>query len=86
MDRGIFKPETVEEARHVVIYEPNTPAELHVIHYVLDEPGSPVDGCEAMLTHWYPTAEQISRMIEGKPVTLSIVGSRHPWVKLGVGE
>lgn len=86
MKPGKFKPETVEQAKAVIIYEANTPGELHVMHYRLDEPGNVPDGMEAMLTHWYPTAEEISRMIEGKPVALSIVGTRHPWVKLEVPE
>lgn len=70
----------------VTVYEKGTPGELHVIHYRLDEPGNVPDGAEAMLTHWYPSADEISRMIEGKPVALSIVGNCHPWVKLGVSE
>lgn len=70
----------------VTIYEAGTPGELQVIHYRLDEPGNVPDGAEAMLTHWYPTEDEIRRMIDGKPVALSIVGNQHPWVKVGVSE
>jgi hypothetical protein len=70
----------------VTVYEAGTNAELHVIHYAVSESGTPLDGIEAMLTHWYPSADEISRMIDGKPIALSIVGSRHPWVKVGVSE
>lgn len=85
MLRGIFKPTTIEQASQIHIYEAGTDAELHVIHYTVQE-GSALDGAEAMLTHWYPSADEISRMIAGAPISLSIVGKRHPWVKVGVAE
>ena len=76
----------IDDTGTVRIYEAGTEAELHVIHYTVEEPGSAVDGAEAMLTHWYPSEDEIRRMIDGKPIYLSIVGSRHPWVKVGVSE
>jgi hypothetical protein len=76
----------IDDNGSVRIYEAGTPAELHVIHYAVEEPGSNVDGAEAMLTHWYPSEDEIRRLIDGKPVALSIVGTSHPWVKVEVSE
>jgi hypothetical protein len=39
-----------------------------------------------MTSAWFPTAEEIARMIEGAPIYLTIIGDIHPPVALLVGE
>lgn len=76
MDRGTF----AGNPKGKVVYEAGTDSELEVIHYRSE------DGFETMLTHWYPSEDDIRRLIAGKPLALHIVGSRHPWVKLEVSK
>lgn len=73
-------PHVCNPIKGSVVYEAGTDAELHVIHY------RTADGHETMLTHWYPDEDDIRAMIEGKPVALHIVGTRHPWVKVEVSK
>jgi hypothetical protein len=68
----------IGESGAIKVYERGTAGELSVIHYVSD------DGHETMLTHWYPSEDDIRKMIDGRPIELHIVGNRHPWVKVEV--
>lgn len=40
---------------------------------------------QAMTSAWYPTPEEIKRISEGAPVYLSVMGTIHPPVSMGVG-
>lgn len=39
-----------------------------------------------MISAWQPTAAELARLQEGKPIFLHIQGSVHPVVALSVGE
>lgn len=39
-----------------------------------------------MQSAWYPSEEEIAALILGKPVILTIWGSAHPPVSVGVGD
>jgi len=38
-----------------------------------------------MTSAWFPTAEEIQRIVEGAPVYLTVIGRVHPPVSMGVG-
>lgn len=38
-----------------------------------------------MTSAWFPTQEEIARIVEGAPIYLTILGSGHPPVCMGVG-
>ena len=39
-----------------------------------------------MTSAWFPTAEEIARLIEGAPIYLTIIGATHPPVSMSVGD
>jgi len=39
----------------------------------------------AMTSAWYPTSEEIRRIVAGAPIYLSIFGAMHPPVSMAVG-
>jgi hypothetical protein len=45
-----------------------------------------VDGVPKMVSAWMPTPDEIARIVAGAPVYLSVIGRRHPPVRLSVGE
>lgn len=44
------------------------------------------DGSVAMETVWFPDPKEIEAIVAGAPIKLSVMGSGHPPVMLGVGE
>lgn len=40
----------------------------------------------AMASAWFPTAEEVIRLVKGAPVHLVLVGCEHPPVRISVGE
>lgn len=45
-----------------------------------------VQGCAYMTSAWLPSQEEIAKLAAGAPLLLSINGTVHPVVMLGVGE
>jgi hypothetical protein len=45
-----------------------------------------VAGLPAMTSAWFPTPDEIDRLISGAPVYLHIIGCIHPPVAIEVGE
>jgi hypothetical protein len=43
------------------------------------------DGLRRMVSAWTPTWEEAAAIVAGAPVQLTIVGTSHPVVSLGVG-
>lgn len=48
--------------------------------------GEPLGHQPAMRSAWFPTPEEIARIVAGAPVHLVVLGSGHPPVWLDVGE
>ena len=44
------------------------------------------DGTPAMMTAWQPTPSEISKIVSGAAIYLTVLGSGHPPVLLEVGE
>jgi hypothetical protein len=44
-------------------------------------PGTPV-----MVTAWFPTPDELAAINAGAPIHLTVVGTGHPPVMMGVGE
>jgi len=44
------------------------------------------EGTPAMETAWLPTPDEIAAINAGAPIILSVVGTAHPPVMIGVGE
>lgn len=44
------------------------------------------DQTPAMITAWFPTPDEISRIIAGAPVHLRVLGTAHPPVMIDVGQ
>ncbi|WP_029002745.1 hypothetical protein [Azorhizobium doebereinerae] len=43
------------------------------------------EGTPAMITAWFPTPDEIARIVAGAPVLSSIIGTTHPPIMLTVG-
>lgn len=44
------------------------------------------DGLPVMVTAWLPTPEELAALAAGASVHVSIVGTKHPPIVVGVGE
>lgn len=44
------------------------------------------NGGTVLTSAWFPTPDEMARMLDGAPVYLSIMGNNHPAVLLEVGE
>jgi hypothetical protein len=49
---------------------------------IRDEPTTAGPG---MVSAWFPTPEEIQRIVEGAPIYLTVLGQVHPPVSMGVG-
>ena len=45
-----------------------------------------IAGFPAMASAWFPTAEEVARMVLGAPIYLHLVATEHPPVTLEVGR
>jgi len=52
-----------------------------LLHDTVNGPGTP-----AMQSVWEPTPEEIAAIVAGAPVMLTVLGTGHPPVMVGVGE
>lgn len=52
-----------------------------LLHDMVNGPGTP-----AMQTVWEPTPDEIAAIVAGAPVVLTVLGTAHPPVMVGVGE
>lgn len=43
------------------------------------------DGGNLMQTAWEPTPEELAAIVDGSPIIVSIIGTAHPPILLGVG-
>jgi hypothetical protein len=57
------------------------PLRDEVINDSVTGPGTP-----AMVTAWFPTPDELAAINAGAPIHLTIVGTGHPPVMLGVGD
>jgi hypothetical protein len=57
------------------------PVRQRVINTVVDGPETPV-----VETAWYPTIEELTRMVNGEPIVVQLVGTGHPPIMLTVGD
>ena len=46
----------------------------------------PTESGNVMVSAWYPTPQEVQKMINGAPVYLHVFGAGHPPVMLTVGE
>ncbi len=53
---------------------------LHIADCISDE------GLPMMLSHWTPTPAELEALNKGANVTLLVMGSSHPPIRLDVGE
>lgn len=52
-----------------------------MIHDTVNGPGTP-----CMVTAWIPTPEELALLVAGASVHVSILGTAHPPIVVGVGE
>jgi len=52
-----------------------------LLHDTVNGPGTP-----AMQTVWEPTPDEIAAIVAGAPIMLTVLGTAHPPVMVGVGE
>lgn len=43
-----------------------------------------VDGRQAIVSFWKPDATELAKLLQGKPVVLTVFGRQHPVVSMGV--
>lgn len=43
-----------------------------------------VDGRQAIVSFWQPQPEELAKLLQGKPVILTVFGQQHPVVSMGV--
>lgn len=48
--------------------------------------GGDVHRCQAMVSAWEPTPDEIAKIVAGAPILVCLLGSAHPPVMLDVGE
>jgi hypothetical protein len=57
------------------------PIRDELIHCTVNGQDTPV-----MVSAWYPTQEELSRLNTGAPIYVRIIGTRHPPINMEVGE
>lgn len=74
-------PGAIRDANFVYGAPPGVPncSDLHV-RVTQDE------GIRIMTSAWFPTQDEIVRMLEGQPVWLHVYGGQHPVVAITVPE
>lgn len=53
---------------------------------VLENCGVGDENTPAMQSAWFPSPEELAAMNAGAPIILTVIGTAHPPVRLGVGD